>query len=511
MDKERIDNYNDKVSEWVSKQGILFELVHATKLLGTPGGAFKQLFSIFYKVLILLVVLAIVAFCFAATWQTQPKFQKKIKNSIAYSMKANEVKLRKIKNDALGNTEIGGLKMVGSNISFIDTMDITKITFKGGNFLGLKKKWHPRILRISNIDAKIKTGADKAEISNQLFKPLFSTKNDWFDVNILEVNSFSLEWGYGKQSKGNIKNASLDLVKNGDNISFEITGGTLNYAWIKDADIISLKATATPNSLEITEVILQQASGKVSFDLKLVESGVLPRFEGEGSFSSINVDSFLKQDYLKLLDGFVSGNFTLDGSFNSPFGLNYEVQSKMLDNDYIEIGSKFSLLQAFATLDGTVDYKDLRFSDYQWTVSKVDDEIFIKDLRLSLQDAITIKANLELDRPKEDLNKTFATLDYLDRTSLFQDDSERVKNLNYLDKKENSAVQGGAALVEKIKGSFSIALSRDTFREHKALRLYYPVDEETNTRLIKFDVDEPFKDLTKEFSQKFYSFALQKK
>lgn len=521
IEQERLDDFQARMNEWVSKQGLLFQLRYAGNVQGAKSSFFHTLGSLFLR---LVLVLILVAFGFA--WYLVKRvetagFQTKVEESLVQGFRADDLELGGVSRKR-GMLKLGIVNMIGGDKSAFEDLELRGVQILMGLTDGLLKPWSSDTIEISSLKGYVKGGASSNESAAESFNSLFWSSEN-LKIRAIKVGDVNLKWGYSESNRGHVIGSKLVATRKGESWNLVLTGGTFSQNWLRDLALERMEIELNPDGFFIHEARMKKNGGDISFTLKKVGGGMSPEFEGKGAISGVPVSSFIGSDYNSLIGGLFSADFEFSGSTNTQQGFKFVVDAVLGEEDKIEALDGISLLRALSTADYQRIYRKVRFTEGGFRLTVEPGKLMVEDIALvasrlmRLEGGFTMRPPREDELPKDlvvaekDRLTRFADVDQTTSESLFifslrqsGDDAEFERESGELLFGERE----GLAPEEEIKsdartrelqrvyldGAVRVGILPSIFERHPELAEEFPVDEATELRWIDlvWDAESPF-------------------
>ena len=185
MESEQLQNFNERLSQWVANQGFWFQVRYSMSGSGMKGRAMFHLLRMGFRLLIFLALVALGTWIYLERRTNTERFREGLKEAVREGMSAEDFDARGISR-ARGRLEIGRFAAVGGNETFFSSMEARNIRCKMGLVDGLLGVWEPGIVTISRLDLDLRAGAEDEEAAAKIAEAVFHKSSK------VEVNSFEI-------------------------------------------------------------------------------------------------------------------------------------------------------------------------------------------------------------------------------------------------------------------------------------------------------------------------------
>lgn len=360
LDQERLDSFQSRMSDWVGRQGLLFQLRYAGTVRGARRDVLGSVLRLAVRLVILLVLLGVAFWVFLLKRVDLQSFRKDLDHNMTSTLGCEELELRGVRHRR-GSLELSAVNAIGGDTSFFEDLELRGVKMLMGLADGIFTPWNSEVLTMQSLKVRLKSGADTDEEASKSYESLFWESAD-FKVRSIQVSQANLQWGYSESNEGAIVGSRLTAVRQGASWQVVLRGGHFSQNWLQRLEIERIEAELRPDGWVVHEARLKQGEGTVGFTLKLAKGGAVPFIEGSGSFEAFPLGPFIAPEYRDMVDGTLSGSFDVQGSTNSQSG--FEILWDVVlngENDRLEIRDRLPILRAISTADRFRTYKKVRF------------------------------------------------------------------------------------------------------------------------------------------------------
>lgn len=359
VDRERLDAYQNRVSEWIGEQGILFQLRYAG-IVGNYSIA-KQLGNLFFKLQLFMAVVIAVGYLLVNFHFSSELYLSSLRDRIFESVGASEIEVSGFSR-ARGQGVFREVKMTGGDDSFFIKAEIENLSGPFEFLSGVTTKWSPDQLTMSDASFQLKAGGEDGEMQ-QAFQAITQT----FEKSNLEsvsIDALDLDWGYSKLTYGAVTGTKFRAVHTDGIWSVNVKGGSFTQNWLKNFEIVNGELEISPQGIRVESLELRLNEGILNLAGTIEGTLDLPKFNLNGSFSKLPIDELVQLSSLNIEDfisGMISGELEIQGSTNRRITTKGSVELK--DGDLVTIREKWPILKAMSVLDVNHSYRRIDFEE----------------------------------------------------------------------------------------------------------------------------------------------------
>jgi len=359
-----------------------------------------------------------------------------------------------------------------------------------------------------------------------MYSSLFNTKS-WFRFGNLDARFFNCEWGYSKNSKGEIKDAQMTLRRSDKGCEITLTGGTLSYSWLKKVKIESMKLILTPQHFIIQEAVLKRGESVFTLQMEVESFGELPIVKGQGEILNCNIHDLIAEEFKPYIQGVVHSSYQFSGSPNAINGMDFvfkpldeasDLAQSIIEKDsYLKFTYDLPIIKALGAVDRSINYRGLKFNDNSWEVKIRNGEIIARDVKLATDtNRINIETQFALKSPTQEyIDATLNNMKPVDYIQLLQRPWLEETGLEMMELKKSINDQLGASSLKKedyekllqtekhFYGDCVIKFHNLAFTGKEVLQDTYPSDD-NGIRAMKIPLDGHIKQLTKPLANELY-------
>lgn len=399
METEQLQNFNERLSQWVANQGFWFQVRYSMSGTGVRGRAMFHLLRMGARLLVFLVVLAIGMWIYLVKRPDSVAFQTRFREEIKQALGAEDLDMGLVRQQ--GQLEINRLGAESGNGSFFSAMEARNVRCKMGLVDGLVGVWDPGVISIARLDMDLRAGTDDAE-SAQRLSEVFFRRSDKVKINAFEVAEATLRWGFSERAQGAIEGSMMraQRVESGWRLTFR--EGEFSQNWLKDLQIVEMIVLCEPSGLLFEKAIFRRKEGSVDFGGLRVISGERPTITGVVKIRNLNLDGTLPLSTRNFVEGSISGDFKVSGSTNSVDGVEFEGQVVMDGKDVVSIRERVRLLEALSVVDFSRNYHRVDFREGSFQIKTGGGGMVLSDIKLKAEDLFTMEGNVKVRLPTDE-------------------------------------------------------------------------------------------------------------
>ncbi|MEZ7956937.1 MAG: hypothetical protein QMC23_11900 [Rubritalea sp.] len=538
-------SFNNRIEQWLSKQGLLFQFMHNTGSVSiTP-----KIIRLVLRLVTLAIIGVVILWFYLISRPNSEAYKVDVQQQLAIGLNAGEVEISDITRDkggvlngemlfsmlTLGETKSSFFEdwyVMEKDVSVVGRRSVTKAK-KMANFQGVQLSplgigdnyfsgWSGKELNILKMELKLKTGADTDEIAMAAYSSLFK-QYETLNIDTIQVFDATLLWGDTESSAGSIKGAGLNIVRGEGSWEIDIIGGTFSHSWLKDAAINHMKVICKSSG----EVVIESASFKLGAgELKLnasIQVKSQPELTGNYSFDDVEVIDLIGESYEEWLGGTIDGSGVLSGKFNSVEGIKVATTVKLNGNSRsmsgIDKGLKFNGEKKASSLIIRGDrfqllkilqMKDLRNSYSLLGAHKgtliienqgTDTHVTVENMNCGLNDLIIMNGKF-----KYAVDSAKSPQQAIDVSSSKRKDNE----INPLaDHPKNIVAEKIVDRIGAFSGEIVLGLTPGVFEGNTNVFDVYPIDSTTLRVWLNIKLSGQLEELTVELADKLYDLMEQ--
>ncbi len=540
METERLQNFNERLSQWVANQGFWFQIRYSMSSSGMRGRVMYHLLRMGMRLLVFLLLAVIGFWIFLVKRIDSERFNTAVNQQLKLALSADQFEMRGLSR-AQGQLEISGLAAEGGNETFFTTLEARNIRCKMGLLDGLVGTWSPGIISISKLDIDLRAGTDDSESARKLADALFR-KPKGIEANSYEVMDATLRWGYSERTQGMIESSVLKMQRTESGWRMSFKGGSFRQNWLRDLQIENLVVLCEPDGLVFETANFKQGKGIVDFAGLRVVGGERPEVRGVAKIRNVKLEKILPPAARNFIEGSISGDFQVFGSTNTSTGIGFDGQVVMDGSNEITLRDRIHLLKAFSVVDFSRNYHRVDFREGSFQLKTLAGGLELSDVSLKADEIFTLQGALKVRLPtQEEIQAAVGKNAGAESAPLFAAEGEllgdglRSKSDFSLKRAalEAKRIQEGAQSNESLslfdrlglglelrrlqsqasermsrmlqyEGQFLVTIPRDAFERAGELRQRYPVDNASNRIPIRVPIEGGLYELTLKQAEDIY-------
>lgn len=525
--EEKRAAFNEQMNEWVSRQGLWFQLRHAAD----GQTIVARLLRVFIRLFIILVIALFFLWLYLVKRVEGDAFNAKITTALEEVLAAENCEVGSI-HKARDTITISSVKADGTAGSFFHKAAARVIRLNMGITDGVIGKWSADAVNITQLDLEVKAGDRDDAAAAKSFAALFA-KYENFEFERIEVDVANIQWGYSETNSGSITNTTMSVVRNGDSWNIELSGGMFSQNWLRNLEIQKMIVVCDKKGIHIKEAKLRSGLGTVAFSLDM-GSGGKPEANGTLQLTSMPLKALLPARYEDWLAGTISGKGKISGSTNSQEGIVMDIDFTLGEGDVMVLRDRLPLLSALSVVDLYNSYRKVSFDEGGFHIKTGGNRMEVSQVALQAGNLLDLKDGQFVVRPPT--NKEIASAlnikdlevvnKVIENKWKFEDD-EMIRagtsggELSHAARGVVGEVVQGKSDVTKVKdvlttsilneskvsifeGSVQIGLNGDAFDKAEKLKAAYPEDEASGRIWVRVPLNGRLQTLTLKQARKFY-------
>lgn len=399
FDSEQWQNFNDRLSHWISKQGFWFQLRHSLPRAGQTGVFMVHFVNLILRLGLFLLITGII-YTYVVKLTGEEKFKENLTKEFHEKFSAKEVEIGSV-NRGRGKFIIARLGMIDDQNSFFRALELSNLVCNRDFFVDFGKTWKPGIVEISKVNILLRAGADTDEsagkIGDVLFQDLGNLKPD-----AIHVLNMSLKWGYTERSSGSIDGSKMKAVPVSDGWRLSFRGGSFSQNWLKKLQIEELDVLITRKGIQFEKAVFSKNGGTLVLNQLEIEAGHRPLVSGQMKMKGLDISSMVPLVARAYVEGKISGDFDVSGSTNSSDGIGIDGVVKLEEGDVITLRDKVPLLRALSVVDSSSAYHRVDFRTGSFQLEMLGKGLEISDAKLFADNTMSLSGEMLVRKPKSD-------------------------------------------------------------------------------------------------------------
>jgi hypothetical protein len=397
MELEQTNDFNNRLSQWVSSQGFWFQVRYSMSGGGSRSVLGFHLLRLAARIMLFLVLAGIGAWVYLVRLPASVGFQNKLRESIAAALGAKEERMEGFIQQR-GKLAIGRFVGVGGKGTFFSTLEARSIKCQLGLLNCVMGEWYPGVLSINQLDIGLNAGADDdqaaALIGDALFRDFGRLK-----LETLEVKDATVRWGYSERTHGRIVGSHIKIQRVADGWRIHCSGGTFSQGWMQRLEIAELVALCTRTGVVFDKAEFRKGAGSVSMTGLELVAGQRPEVKGTVKIRRVVLDDLIPPAARDFIEGSISGDFHVFGSTNTTEGLGFEGKIVVDGDNVIKLRDRLYLLRALTEFDVFNNYKSVQFNEGSLKIKTLGGGMEVSELQLKAGNLMTLAGQMQVRFP----------------------------------------------------------------------------------------------------------------
>lgn len=359
MDKERLEEYQNRVAEWIGEQGIIFQLRYAG-IVGNYGIA-KQFGNLLVKLAVFIVAVIGIASFFLNRHFGTDHYRKNLSAQMSEVLGADEIEVGDF-NRARGQGTFREIELSGSSDSFFIEGSMEMMTAPFTFLSGFSERWQPSDLSITRASFQLKAGGEEEEME-AAFRAILETFEHQ-KLKAVTVEKLDIDWGYSKLTYGAIQGSHFRASFVDDRWEVNLKGGKFSQNWLQQLDLVEAQLIVTSTGVEVESLNLKMNEGTLNLSGFIGGTLGMPEFDLSGQMKSISFGPLIQLSSVRVRDflsGTISGELKITGSTNRRIITTGQVTLE--DADMVTMREKLEILKTMSVLDINRSYRRVDFDE----------------------------------------------------------------------------------------------------------------------------------------------------
>ncbi len=393
--EEKRARFNELMNEWVSRQGLWFQLRHAAD----GQTILARLARLGLRVALLLVVVALVFWIYLVRRVGSEGFRDSLQASIESTLCGSACELGALHKERSA-VSIASISVEGTEKSFFHTLKARQVSLKMGLTDGWVGKWDGGGISIDHLEAFVKAGDGDDTVASDAFNSLF-VEHPGFSYEWIESDNTDIRWGYSENNQGSIKGSQMSADRVGSGWRLVFKGGTFSQNWLRDLKIKNMVVLCDQQGVHIKEAELLSGAGSLSFQVDF-GSGGQPQAVGVMTLDSMPVKAMLPARFHDWIGGKVSGKGEISGSTNSQEGIVMDIDLSLEGDDVLVLRDTVPLLSALSVVDLYNSYRKVSFSEGGCHIRTGGNRLGVTKIDLRADDLLHLAGQLVVRTPTDE-------------------------------------------------------------------------------------------------------------
>jgi hypothetical protein len=438
MESEQLQNFNERLSQWVASQGFWFQVGYSMSGTGMKGRAMFHLLRLGFRLLVFLLVVSICVWVWLVKRTDSARFNAALRSDLQQGLSASELDMRGF-GRLQGQLEISRLAAEGGNDTFFTSLEGRNIRCKMGLVDGLMGIWKPGIISLARLEVDLRAGSDDEASARKLGESIFR-KSGKVEVNTLEAADATFRWGYSERTQGAIESSSLKMQRTDTGWRMNFKGGSFSQNWLKQLEIVNLVVVCEPGGLIFEKAEFRQGDGSVDLSGLRVIGGERPVVEGVAKIRGLVLENIVPPALRSFIEGSLSGDFKVFGSTNTSDGIGFEGQVVLDGTDVISLRERIHLLKALSVVDYSRNYHRIDFREGTFSLKTLRGGMELTDVKLKSDDLFSLEGQIRVRLPTDqEVQDAVAKGSGVGASSIFSADDESAQASEEASAKSESA------------------------------------------------------------------------
>ena len=525
--------FNEQMNEWVSRQGLWFQLRHAA----AGQTICARMARVGLRLFMVLIVTLLILWFYLERRIESESFRDGIQSSVEKSLKGADCELGDIRKERDFVT-ITSLDIKGTDESFFHSLQARQMRFNMELSDGLIGEWDAGGVSVDKLDLLVKAGGSDNASAAASYSAFFDELGD-FNFEWIEVDSTDIRWGYSETNRGSISDSHMTAAREGDSWRLEFKGGTFSQNWLQNLEIGKLVVICDKEGVHIKKGELRSGAGEIIFSLNM-GSGGQPQVAGIVTMKSMPMKTLLPTRYHDWIEGTVSGKGTITGSTNSQEGIVMDLDLTLEDGDVLVLRDTLPLLSALSVVDLYNSYRKISFTEGGCHIRTGGDLLKVDQINLRAGDLLHLTGGIDVRPPSyAEIARALNIKDVKAVSDVIENhwkmDDELLKHNDGVTSLSDAAKGTGVVLagknapkkesvedvlrlsilteknVRRFGGLVKAGLKRDAFDKAPRLKEEYPFDDASGRIWVETPLAGRIQTLTLELAEKLYVLGRNRK
>lgn len=535
MESEQLQNFNERLNQWVANQGFWFQVRYSMGGKGAKGQAMFHLLRMGFRLLIFLLVVAVGCWVYLMKRPDTKQFRAGLQRGFKAGLSADEFEASRIQ-AGRGRLEIGRIGAVGGNDTFFSSLQARNLRCKLGLTDGLLGVWDAGVITMARLEVDLRAGAVDDESAAKIGEVLFR-RSDKVEFGFVEVADATIRWGYSGPTRGAIEGSALSMqrIPTGWRLAFQ--GGSFRQNWLRRLEIVELVAVCGPSGISFEKAEFKSGDARIVMSGLHVSGGAIPEIGGVAKIKNVPLNKILPSAVTDFIEGSISGELQVSGSTNTSDGVGFEGRIQLGEDDTITLRERIHILKALSVVDGIRNYKRVDYTDGSFRMKTSGGELLVTDVDLRSEDLFTLEGAFKVRPPTgEEQSEAMSRTSSIGDWTGMEDDPDPFDSLGRrgfslrraaLAAADDENSPGGASLFDKIdsalearrlsaqaaerlsrmlryEGKLRISIPGDAFEGAGTLQRLHQPDPATGRILLPVPLDGFLYELTLDQAEEMY-------
>ncbi len=151
MEPQQLQDFNERLSQWISNQGFWFQVRYSMAGSGVKGRLLFHFLKISFRLLIFLLIVAAAIWVLLVKRTDSPRFVKAQQALLQEGLSATDLDMRGYRRSQ-GKLEISRLAASGGDQTFFSNLELRNVRCDMGLIDGLVGTWNPGVISIARLE-----------------------------------------------------------------------------------------------------------------------------------------------------------------------------------------------------------------------------------------------------------------------------------------------------------------------------------------------------------------------
>lgn len=395
--KEKLKDYENRISDWIGSQGIFFQLRYARTI--RANSLVRQFGNLAIKLLVISALILSLSYFILGRYFESDHYAEKMTKHVQEAFGVTEIEGKEFRR-ARGTGSYQGLTLTGGDRSFFYQSTMAGFRAPLSYFTGLSKKWAPDLINIERLEINLKSGGEEKEMREAFAVVLDSFGGE--GVRSIQVDDFSCDWGYSKLTYGSLGNTKMQAELKDGAWVVSFSGGTFQQNWIRNCEILNGEILINSSGLEVVALDLAHGQGSLKISGKVGAPIEKPNFDLKGIFKDLALDRFIDvsgETVREFLEGHISGDLRITGSTNSL--IKVEGNAGVAEGLSLTIRERWPVLKAVSIMDPRRTFRRINFSEGGFEFTTQGGGLEVRNLSLSAKDKAKLVGDFKTRLPSQ--------------------------------------------------------------------------------------------------------------
>lgn len=535
-ESEQLQNFHERLSQWLSGQGFWFQLRYSFSGAGIKGSFAYQSLRLAARLIMFLLVLAAGAFGYIFMKSDMTSQSQDVSAQLKEKLGAEEIEMGGLRRQK-GEFSISRIAMTGKEGTFFTGLEIRNLKGRKSILDSFRKEWDPGTIRASSMNLDLRAGADSQKAAESIAAFYFQDTGG-FKLSSIDVKNTSIRWGYSARSRGSIIGSNMRAERLQDGWKLRFRGGTFSQNWLKRLEIVELDVVFGRKGIVFEKALFRKNKGEISFINLKVDGGERPEVSGMVRLRKMDISSLLPMAVRNFVEGTLSAELNVFGSTNSSEGVGFEGDVVLEGEDMIVLRDRIHVLRALSVVDAFNDYRRIDFRDGSFHMKTHNGRLEITSAYLAAGDLFRMRGDITVRMPTpEESTASTTILSESDEADIFNEDEfddelditlERAARQANGENTPGAGSGGEESLSDKLgfgleyrrieekaaerlsrtlhyAGTFQISLPKDAFNKAQGLAEAYPMRDPSGRILMDVPLKGVLYELTLKQADEIYA------